>query len=163
VWQTVLDACGAGAPGLAGEVVEIYERQRRETYVCFDDVVPILQLLREKLKLAVITNGPSEGQREKLDLTGLTPFLDLVVVSSDLGVGKPDARIFRFALDHLGLEPACVWHVGDSLVHDVAGARNAGLRSAWLNRRQLSPAAEAPSPDHEITTLTELVELLHLG
>jgi putative hydrolase of the HAD superfamily len=112
--------------------------------------------------LAVITNGPSEGQREKLDITGLTPFLDLVVVSSDLGVGKPDAAIFRFALDQLGLDPACVWYVGDSLVNDVGGARNAGLGSVWLNRRRLSPAEDAPSPDHEIATLTELVELLRL-
>ena len=53
---------------------------------------------RERLRVAVITNGPSEGQREKLDITGLTPLLDLVVVSGDLDVGKPDAAIFRFAL-----------------------------------------------------------------
>jgi hypothetical protein len=39
--------------------------------------------------------------------TGLTPFLDLVVVASDLGVGNPDAASFRFAFDHLGPDPAC--------------------------------------------------------
>jgi putative hydrolase of the HAD superfamily len=162
VWQTVLDGCGVDPPDLAGEAVDAYERHRRETYACFADVRPVIQRLRERLRLAVITNGPSEGQREKLDITGLTPFLDVVVVSSDLGVGKPDAAIFRFALDQLGLDPPCVWHVGDSLVNDVGGARNAGLGSVWLNRRRLSPAEDAPSPDHEIVTLTELVELLRL-
>jgi putative hydrolase of the HAD superfamily len=55
-----------------------------------------------------------------------------------------------------------VWYVGDSLVNDVGGARNAGLGSVWLNRRRLSPAEDAPPPDHEIATLTELVELLRL-
>lgn len=170
VWQTVLDGCGVGAPDLPGEAVETYERHRRESYVCFADALPVIQRLRERLRLAVITNGPSEGQREKLDITGLTPFLDLVVVSSDLGVGKPDAAIFRFALNHFGLDPACVWHVGDSLVNDVGGARNAGLGSVWLNRRRPHPTAwgtlatakDTPSPDHEIATLTELVELLRL-
>jgi HAD superfamily hydrolase (TIGR01549 family) len=160
VWQTVLDGCSVEAPDIAVEAVDTYERRRRETYACFADVRPVIQRLRERLNLAVITNGPSEGQREKLDITGLTPFLDLVVVSSDLGVGKPDAAIFRYALDHLGLDPACVWHVGDSLFNDVGGARNAGLGSVWLNRRRLSPAGDAPTPDHEIVTLTELVELL---
>jgi putative hydrolase of the HAD superfamily len=170
VWETVLDACGVEAPGLAGEAVEGYERHRRETYVCFADVRPVIQRLRERVRVAVITNGPSEGQREKLDLTGLTSLLDLVVVSGDLGVGKPDAAIFRFALDHLGLDPAYVWHVGDSLVNDVGGARNAGLGSVWLNRRRPHPTSwgtpapteDTPSPDHEIATLTELVELLRL-
>jgi putative hydrolase of the HAD superfamily len=161
-WQTVLDGCGVEEPGLAAEAVDSYERHRRETYVCFADVRPVIQRLRERLRVAVITNGPSEGQREKLDITGLTPLLDLVVVSGDLDVGKPDAAIFRFALDYLGLDPACVWHVGDSLVNDVGGARSAGLGSVWLNRRRLPPPEDAPSPDHEIATLTELVALLRL-
>jgi HAD superfamily hydrolase (TIGR01549 family) len=160
VWQTVLDGCGVDAPGLAGDVVDAYERHRRQTYACFADARPVIQRLKQRLRLAVITNGPSEGQREKLDVTGLTPLFDLVVVSSDLGVGKPDAAIFRFALDELGLDPACVWHVGDSLVTDVGGARNAGLGSVWLNRHRLSRAEDAPSPDHEIATLTELIDLM---
>jgi FMN phosphatase YigB (HAD superfamily) len=79
VWQTVLDGCGVEAPGLAGAAVEAYERHRREAYVCFADVRPAIRRLRERLRVAVITNGPSEGQREKLDITGLTPFLDRVV------------------------------------------------------------------------------------
>jgi putative hydrolase of the HAD superfamily len=162
VWQSVLDGCGVEAPGVASEAVDVYERHRRGTYACFADVRSVIERLRERLRLAVITNGPSEGQREKLDITGLTPLLDLVVVSSDLGVGKPDAAIFRFALDQLGLDPACVWHVGDNLLTDVGGARNTGLGSVWLNRRRLPPTEAAPSPDHEIATLTELLALLRM-
>jgi putative hydrolase of the HAD superfamily len=162
VWQSVLDGCGVEKPGLASEAVDTYERRRRETYVCFADARPVIQRLRERLRVAVITNGPSEGQREKLDITGLTPLLDLVVVSGDLDVGKPETAIFRFALDQLGLDPACVWHVGDSLVNDVGGARSVGLGSVWLNRRRIPPAEDAPSPDHEIATLTELIALLRL-
>jgi FMN phosphatase YigB (HAD superfamily) len=60
------------------------------------------------------------------------------------------------------LPPDSVWHVGDSLESDVAGAKGAGLRSVWLNRRGLVLPEGAPRPDHEIGSLQELVELLNL-
>ena len=160
VWSYVLDGFGASVAGLAEDAVDTYERHRRGNYVCFPEVLPVLQRLRGRLPIAVITNGPGDGQREKLDLTGLMPLFDFIVASADIGVSKPDAAIFQFALDKLGVAPEHVWHVGDNLHVDVAGARNAGLTAVWLNRNGAARSPEHPEPHVEIRSLTELLEYI---
>jgi putative hydrolase of the HAD superfamily len=87
-------------------------------------------------------------------------FFDMVIASGEMGVAKPDPAIFQVALDKLLLGPEAVWHVGDSLANDVAGAKAAGLTSVWLNRSATKRSIEAPQPDFEITSLSALVGLI---
>ncbi len=65
---------------------------------------------------------------------GIEQMFDVVVISGEVGVAKPDASVFAFALHKLGVEKENAWHVGDSLRTDVAGALGAGLTAVWLNR-----------------------------
>jgi len=69
---------------------------------------------------------------------GLTPFFDLVVVSDEVGLKKPDPRIFHFALDRIGLTPDEVVHVGD-MTDDVAGAQAAGITPILIRRGWADP------------------------
>jgi FMN phosphatase YigB (HAD superfamily) len=77
-----------------------------------------------------------------------------------VGCYKPAPDIFARALDRLGLAPSEVLHVGDSDVDDVAGARAAGLRVAWLNRDGRTLCPGVPRPDFEIRDLGEVASLL---
>jgi FMN phosphatase YigB (HAD superfamily) len=87
-----------------------------------------------------------------------------VLVSGDIGAGKPEPAIFRAALSKLGLAPERVWHVGDNLEADIGGARAAGLGAAvWMNRRGAERPDGSPKPHHEISTLLQLPPLLDLA
>jgi putative hydrolase of the HAD superfamily len=160
IWRAVLAEFQPPLIGLAEEILDIYERHRRANYSCFPEVVPLLERLAGFYPLAVITNGPSEGQREKLAVTDLDRYFQLVVTSNDIGVGKPDRAIFRHALDGLGMEASSVLHVGDSLEADVLGAHNTGLTAVWLNRRGAQREGHHPVPHYEIQSLSELLRLL---
>jgi putative hydrolase of the HAD superfamily len=86
-----------------------------------------------------------------LDRLGVS--VDAVVASAAVGAAKPDPAIFAAALDRLGVAPADAVHVGDSLEHDVAGARASGLRAVLLRRDGGRGPADVPV----IASLAELV------
>jgi putative hydrolase of the HAD superfamily len=90
----------------------------------------------------------------KLERAGLAPYFDAFVASAAVGIGKPDARIFTVALERLGCTPQATWMVGDSLHRDVAGARAAGVRAVWLDRR--GEDADGVEADCRIRSLAEL-------
>jgi len=79
-----------------------------------------------------------------------------VVISGEVGVAKPDSLVFELALAETVVEPGDVWHIGDNLQTDVAGANAAGLRSIWLNRTQQPRSASQPAPNAEVASLSEL-------
>ena len=88
----------------AEALAEHYDRTFGDCCVIFPDAVPMLQALRKKgIVTGVITNGPSYLQNHKMDESGLRPYLDLVVVSGDVGVHKPDPALFLYACDKVQL------------------------------------------------------------
>jgi putative hydrolase of the HAD superfamily len=159
-WRRALTACGCEAEPSALTAFQMFWDDRYGIVRLFDEVVWVLQQLKGRLPMAVITNGPADTQIDKLQVTRSNAYFDLFVASSEVGVLKPDPAIFRFAMDKLGLLPDSVWHIGDSLANDVAGAKVAGLTSVWLNREGASRRDGDPQPDHEIRSLSELPALL---
>jgi putative hydrolase of the HAD superfamily len=111
------------------------------------------------IRLGVVSNGRGDMQREKLEVLGVHDALDCVVISGELGVRKPDPRIFRHVLRAMNIAPEACWFVGDHPVHDVAGARGAGMTAAWVDHGQPWPAGVSPAT-HRITRLAELVALI---
>jgi putative hydrolase of the HAD superfamily len=163
-WRRALSTYGVIDEHMAQAALKAYSVHRSDTYAVFPDVLGVVTSLREQLKLAIITNGASYTQWDKIRATGLEACFDLVLVSGDIGVGKPDTAIFLAALEKLGLAPEHVWHVGDSLEADVAGAHATGLGSAvWMNRRGAKCPDGSPKPHHEISTLLQLPPLLDLA
>ncbi len=160
VWGRALAECGVDDGSLAEEGASLYAVNRRATYRLFPDALDLLGALQSRVRLGLITNGNGDIQREKLRITGLDGLLDPVVVSSDLGRGKPEPLIFRIALAATGVAAPEAMHVGDSLASDVAGARAAGLFAAWINRGQAAPEPDAVAPDVEIASLAELLPLV---
>lgn len=151
-----------------GEEISDTEAAKRErirmaamqrAWQLFDDARPCLEWLRDSgLRLAVITNAPGPYQRKKIASVGLGGVFDALVISGELGIAKPDGRIFDAACSSLGLRPEEVVHVGDRLDVDATAATRAGLHGVWLNRTEKH--APLPPGVSLITSLGELPELL---
>jgi putative hydrolase of the HAD superfamily len=118
--QDVVDA------RLAEELAERFGTERRRRHEAFADAQPALEELRRSHPVAVVTNGPSCLQREKLEASGLAGYFEAIVVSGEVGAGKPDAAIFGHALTRLGISGDRAVMVGDSLARDVEGATQPG-------------------------------------
>lgn len=162
VWGKSLVACGLVAQSVAIEAADIYSQERKATYCLFPDVDEVLNTLHKTFVLGVITNGP-DTQLEKIDSTSLTDYMDVVIISGEVGVGKPDPGIFTRALISVQVSPREAIYVGDSLTWDIGGAKNAGLYSVWINRNRMRRPHDAAQPDVEITTLRDLIPILGLN
>jgi FMN phosphatase YigB (HAD superfamily) len=92
-WRRTLSACGCEDQSLARTALDAYSRHRSASYKLFDDAQEVLDELEARLPLALITNGASYTQWDKVKATGIERYFDVVLVSGDVGVGKPDAVI----------------------------------------------------------------------
>lgn len=159
-WRRTLQACGCGDESVAQYAAQAHSRLAREAYRLFDDVLEFITVAREAhVPLALITNGASDTQRDKVRALNIESWFDCIVISGEAGVAKPAPAVFELALDKLGVEKEAVCHVGDSLASDVAGANAAGITSVWLNRNGAIRAENDPKPDLEIRSLSELLTL----
>jgi putative hydrolase of the HAD superfamily len=139
---------------VAEEAFEIFYAARNavEPYA---DVVPSLERLNRELRLVAVTNGNAD-----LDRIGLANFFEFSLAAGEVGVAKPDPRIFAVALERAALPAAAVLHVGDDPVADVEGARAAGLGTVWMNRTNaVWPDSLVPA-DYEVSDLRELADLV---
>ena len=108
-------------------------------------------------KLALVTNGTERLQREKIVQFNLEPLFDCIVIEGAYGIGKPDERVFNFALDELDVSPAQAWMIGDNLVNDIAGAQAVGLYAIWVDWRKTGvPKESSAVPDRVIHSIVEL-------
>lgn len=138
---------GAGeADRMFAEYLECYE----ENWRLFPDVVPALEALRD-FPMGVISNGDSDQQRRKLTALGIAGYFKHVLVSGDIGIPKPDRRIFEEAARMFGQDAAGCVYVGDHLDTDVRAARVAGFEAYWIVRSPtLGPDNCASVPSLEV-------------
>lgn len=99
----------------------------------------LLKAVRRQAAIGVVSNNLRREQEEKLEHCGLSPYVDVLVVSEEAGVTKPDPAIFALALEALGCRPEETVMLGDSWSADIAGARAAGIRAVWFNPSRLPP------------------------
>lgn len=160
-WRHTLRACGDDDESMEQRAAQTHRQLANAADRLFDDAQEVLALAaRAQIPLALITNGASDSQRGKLSALDIERWFDAIVISGEIGVAKPDPVVFESALIRLGVGQENVWHVGDNLVTDVAGARAAGLTSVWLNRTRRSRVEGQPEPHMEIRSLSELTPLL---
>lgn len=139
---------------LASEINQIYLNHANQEVQLFPDVPEVLNWLNGKIPFAILTNGPSDGQRMKLKSLGLEPICTHVFISEEIGYVKPASACFA------AVEATCgvgknILMVGDSLKDDYEGALNYGFDALFLNREQ-KPISEVK----QIHTLTQLLTFL---
>ena len=158
-WRRALADFGIKDHPLADHLADRIVAVRRKHHSVYPETPGVLERLRGSHRLAMLTNGAPRVQRDKIEATGLERYFDLVVISGEVGIGKPDAGVFDLALSRLGVEAPAAVMIGDSLGRDIAGARNAGLGAIWVNRTG-APPSEPVQPDHEVANLTEVLNLV---
>ena len=153
-FQKAFDACGiADAPLEA--LWEIYASARNSVEL-YPDALPALERLRAMRPVASLTNGNADLER-----IGLHLHFAHHIASRDVGSAKPEAKIFLAAAERLGVAPENILHVGDDPELDVVGARDAGMRTAWINRAGHPwPGLLGAAPDLDLPNLATLAEWL---
>ena len=108
----------------------------------------------------VITNGPAKRQRSKLQALDITSYIPEThwLISGEIGIDKPDPRIFQHAVQSFGISAEEAWYIGDSFEADVVGAFRAGWHSIWLNHR-LESAGNGAFADYTVTSCEALNQL----
>jgi 5'-nucleotidase len=123
--------------------------------------VNLLNSLKGKVKMGIITNGFTALQQARLERTGFLGYFDLLVISEQVGHAKPHPAIFDYALDQMGNPPReRVMMVGDNPDSDILGGINAGLATCWLNADN-RPRPEGIQPGWQVKTLQELEVILN--
>ena len=145
---------------LAGDLAKRYWRAFCRSSALNPGAMDTVQKLSDRFQLGVITNGYIDSQRGRLDAAGLTPFFDPVLISEEVGVAKPDARIFQMALAALDLRPEDVIYIGDSISHDYQGCQNARIDFCHYCPRHFKEETALPQVKFGISRLTELLDLL---
>lgn len=156
-FERTLESIGFPVRDLAAHLNALYLKHRFEDIELYPDVIPALDRLAPHYKLGLLSNGNSYPDR-----CGLEGRFAFVVFSQDVQVRKPDRRIFEIAAQKADCPLDELLHVGDSLENDVMGARDAGAKSVWLNRKGMESDAEIKA-DVEITSLADLPEILGPG
>jgi FMN phosphatase YigB (HAD superfamily) len=117
-------------------LIEAYHQARPEDRPLYSDVLVTLQQLRRLgYRIGVLTDNPPASQRPKLDVCGLLPLIDALVLTAELGTQKPDPKVFQECNHLLGLPPQHLVMVGNNVFRDMQGAFNAGYRHAFQIQR----------------------------
>lgn len=162
VVRHALQVLGIADEALVCALADHYSATQKRLMYRFPSTLAVLgALVRNGYRLALLTNGTSEGQREKLARFALEPYFEHILIEQEVGFGKPDLRIYEHARQLLGLRCEDLWMVGDNLVWDVRAPQSLGIFSVWYDAQQTGLPAEPDAvPDAEIRDLSELQTML---
>jgi putative hydrolase of the HAD superfamily len=128
----------------------------------YPHVREVLDVLRERYPLALVTDSQSAHARGELHKVGLLGYFDPVIVSGDHGYRKPDRRLFQFALDGMRVAAENALFVGNDMYRDIFGAREVGMKTVMFDSDQGTKVHPDCVPDYTITDLRDLLKILDL-
>lgn len=142
----------------------IYLDKLAQGRILVPGAIPLLESLRHSgAKIGILSNGFEDVQYRKIDNAGLRPYIDLTVLSDEIGVNKPNPEIFRHAMQRSGeLNPDRHIMIGDNPATDIAGAVTAGWQAIWFSRDDTTPAVY-PNDDVAVCGTLDQVNTLLTG
>lgn len=127
---------------------------------CYPEVPEALSVLKSRgFRVAILSNGTPDMLAAAVKNSGIDALIDRIFSIEQVGVFKPDPRVYRIAVDELGIQPAEIIFQSSN-AWDAAGASSFGLKVAWVNRFGQSRERIPGQPDAEIGNLMELPPLL---
>src|SRR5690349_9275488 len=133
----------------ADDLWQQYRRRMPYLVRCRPEDLEALRRLRSAgWQIGIVTNGMTDNQRGKIHRTGLNLLVDAWCIADEVGIRKPDPRIFQLTLQRCGGSTEHGgWMIGDDPALDVAGGHNAGLRTILLQSGTATERVDDPQPD----------------
>ena len=142
------------------EMSELYLKKLGEGIFPFEATEKLCEYLHSKYKVGIITNGIKEVQHSRIENSTIAKYIDKIIISDEVGVNKPDQRIFEYAMNYFEImDQSEVIMIGDSLGADIKGGQNAGNDTCWVNLRN-NVNDTGIVPKYEVRKLEELFEIL---
>jgi putative hydrolase of the HAD superfamily len=142
------------------ELMAYYQQHYVQNATLMDQAREVIQHLKLKYKLGLITNGKTVIQYGKIDQLGIRDEFEAILVSEEAGIKKPDPKIFEMAVEKLKVKPEDCVYIGDHPKNDIEGAGNAGMKTIWMKVNQPWTPELKMTPLYEITQLRELLGIL---
>ncbi|MCR8922515.1 HAD family hydrolase [Dasania sp. GY-MA-18] len=140
------------AQNLSAQAFAVFIKARHQLDI-FDEVEPLLQQLKQRYQLGVLTNGNADVRK-----LPISHYFDFAYSAEQLNASKPAPDLFHAALQHSQCQPHELIHIGDHLEHDVQGALDAGCHAIWLNwGTEVLPQQHRA---HEVKDLAEVPEVV---
>lgn len=142
------------------EMSELYLKKLGEGIFPFEATEKLCEYLHSKYKVGIVTNGIKEVQHSRIENSTIVKYIDKIIISDEVGVNKPDKRIFEYAMNYFEImDKSEVIMIGDSLGADIKGGQNAGIDTCWVNlRNNVNDIGIVPK--YEVRKLEELFEIL---
>ncbi|MEO4054585.1 HAD family hydrolase [Solibacillus sp. CAU 1738] len=159
-WTNGLAKLGIEDSTFGEELGKRFVEERKKCPFLYEDTFTVLDQLKGKYKLVLLTNGAPSLQNLKLEITPeIAPYFEHIIISGDFGKGKPDASIFEYVMEKAGVTKDNSIMVGDNLMTDILGSSRVGMRNVWINREN-KPKNPDVVPTYEVDSLTAFLELV---
>lgn len=159
-WTNGLREYGIENAELGAYLGEYFVEARKRSPFLYEETFEILDELKGKYKLVLLTNGSPSLQKTKLAITPeLVPYFDHIIISGEFGKGKPDAAIFEYVLKVASITADEGIMVGDNLMTDILGSSRIDMKNVWINRENKEPS-QMVKPNYEIDDLRKLQSLV---
>lgn len=120
----------------------------------------LIQTLAKKVRMAIITNGLTDVQEKRIRRSVIAHHFEVIAISEELGIAKPDKGIFQYVFDFMKIEDRSkVLMIGDSLNSDILGGINAGIATCWY-RSKTAQNPKGIKPTYEVNDLDQILDLL---
>ncbi len=148
---------------LAHEIADAYTEERNKSLYPFPEAIETLESFRQQgIRLGLVTNGNSSEQRPKIERFRLAPFFEHIFIEGEMGMGKPDVRVFRHVLNTFEIEAKDTWMVGDNLIWDVEAPQRLGIFSVWIDLTGHGTSSKV-KPDLTVSSLADLAAICNSG
>ncbi len=142
---------------LAQELTRIHMKGVREATAAPAARINAVHRLAKRYRLGLLSNfDDSQTGWQIMADTGVSEMFEAIIISADLGLRKPNPKIFQRMLEMLKLPASEVLFAGDTHAHDIAGAKSVGMHTAWVNRHGAAVPEGVAQPDYIIGDLSEL-------
>lgn len=145
---------------LGSDCYKLWKTSRLQLLTMPPEVQMLLRDLKTKYRLLLLTNGETQTQREKVEVSSCEEFFDAVVVGGEHEEQKPSISIFRLCFEMLGVQAWDCVMVGDSLDMDIQGGLKAGVRATVWVKRTWAREKDSVKPHYTVSNVLELPRVL---
>jgi HAD superfamily hydrolase (TIGR01509 family) len=141
------------------DYLNLYKNRLVAACIPFAGVEALLCSAKKKVKLGLVTNAyDGQEQRKRIHNSGLGRFFDSIIVAGEVGVYKPNRAIFLHTLKSIGTVPGKTLFIGDSIKHDIIGAKSVGMKTVLFHQQANSRPHNA---DYAVANIEALQDLLN--